>query len=763
MAQEAQIKITADTSQAERALGNLTGQLQKMATVIASSFAVSEFVKFADEMIRLDNRLQATTKSTEGAAKSMENFGYASEAVRRIAQDTRTPLTDVADIYGRLSLSLTQVGYSQATVAETSKTFIQAVKLSGATAMEQQSAILQFGQALTKGVLKWDDLKPLMTAAPGYVLELQKALGMTNAEFMVAAHTGKLTTDKLIEATRTMADSVQKDFDRMKVPFSESMTVLQNSIAMAVGKIDDFLGISQAFAAVVKFMADHTGVLIGVMVGLTAAVAALLIPLIPAATAMTILTGGAVLLGAAGAGAALGYMAEKMGLLGDNAKKTADEQKKINDLMKAGENVDKNRRTTDQLMAATKIGLELDKMKELAKAEAERYQVGVLQYEIKKQTAIEEEKMVAVGGHLNSLEKQKIASAVTAKILATEKFQVDKQIGDLKSQYITLGIVDIDQQQIATQMETFRLSVSKETYAMRKNELQAQLELNQAKSIQATYDRIGAPPAKSEIATGAANMFGNTAEGILDNAKKQQIYLDALKERGKISTQSYADQEVLINKAKTDAILAQEQSVADARMRINGVTNQAIIDAVKDQMKNVAMIQQGGVTGFQGVLGALDNVMSSMSAQNRKAFEAHKALATAQAIISTYQAAAEAIAFPPGPPLSFIYVAGAIAAGMAQVAAIQSQSYSGKALGGSVMSNTPYIVGEKGPELFTPAGSGTITPNSELRGGAKDVTINFNIQANDAVGFDELLVQRRSMVTQMVRDAMNENGQRSRM
>jgi hypothetical protein len=41
----------------------------------------------------------------------------------------------------------------------------------------------------------------------------------------------------------------------------------------------------------------------------------------------------------------------------------------------------------------------------------------------------------------------------------------------------------------------------------------------------------------------------------------------------------------------------------------------------------------------------------------------------------------------------------------------------GQAYGGVVAGNTPYIVGERGPELFMPQTSGKIVPNHELSGG----------------------------------------------
>jgi hypothetical protein len=49
----------------------------------------------------------------------------------------------------------------------------------------------------------------------------------------------------------------------------------------------------------------------------------------------------------------------------------------------------------------------------------------------------------------------------------------------------------------------------------------------------------------------------------------------------------------------------------------------------------------------------------------------------------------------------------------------------GKALGGSVMGGTSYLVGERGAELFTPTSNGVITPNNKLGGG--NTTINLNV------------------------------------
>ena len=52
------------------------------------------------------------------------------------------------------------------------------------------------------------------------------------------------------------------------------------------------------------------------------------------------------------------------------------------------------------------------------------------------------------------------------------------------------------------------------------------------------------------------------------------------------------------------------------------------------------------------------------------------------------------------------------------------------ASGGNVHANTPYVVGEKGAELFVPRQGGTIIPNNEMGNG---VTINQNLNISTGV------------------------------
>jgi len=54
--------------------------------------------------------------------------------------------------------------------------------------------------------------------------------------------------------------------------------------------------------------------------------------------------------------------------------------------------------------------------------------------------------------------------------------------------------------------------------------------------------------------------------------------------------------------------------------------------------------------------------------------------------------------------------------------------------GGSVAAGETYLVGEQGPELFTPSGSGSVTSNADLRAAMRPQIV-LNVQTPDAQSF----------------------------
>ena len=79
------------------------------------------------------------------------------------------------------------------------------------------------------------------------------------------------------------------------------------------------------------------------------------------------------------------------------------------------------------------------------------------------------------------------------------------------------------------------------------------------------------------------------------------------------------------------------------------------------------------------------------------------------------------------------------------------------ASGGAVRKGQPTIVGERGAEMFIPNSSGQITQSARGTGGSP-VNVNFAITTLDATGFQDMLVQNRGTISNIINQAVNERG-----
>lgn len=112
-----------------------------------------------------------------------------------------------------------------------------------------------------------------------------------------------------------------------------------------------------------------------------------------------------------------------------------------------------------------------------------------------------------------------------------------------------------------------------------------------------------------------------------------------------------------------------------------------------------------------------------------------------------------------------------MAMGFAKGGAVQEGGQpQARANGGPTAGNMPYLVGERGPELFVPSSNGNIIPNDKLNMGEGssygmsspgNMNITFNINTLDARGVDQLLTARQDLIVGMINRALTERGKRS--
>tara|TARA_B100001093_G_scaffold211946_1_gene203389 strand:- start:308 stop:2356 length:2049 start_codon:yes stop_codon:yes gene_type:complete len=243
------------------------------------------------------------------------------------------------------------------------------------------------------------------------------------------------------------------------------------------------------------------------------------------------------------------------------------------------------------------------------------------------------------------------------------------------------------------------------------DETKAVMTLAQARegAMKAVQDALSASALPS-IDTG---LFSNFSKGFKEVADSQKQMFTQMREMGASTFDK-------LKTSLTDFVMTGKLSFADlGTFVVRSMVDMLIGEAIKNALK-------GSMAMFKA-----DSI--------KKAF------------ISLYEGAMKTFASIPF-PFNIGAVGGALAFGAGLINKIK-----GFEKGGRPPVGQPSIVGEKGAELFVPDQAGTIVPNDKL-GMGKQVTVNFNINTVDARGFNELLVNSRGVIVNLINSAMNEKG-----
>lgn len=354
---------------------------------------------------------------------------------------------------------------------------------------------------------------------------------------------------------------------------------------------------------------------------------------------------------------------------------------------------------------------------------------------------------VQAGNKAAAEEQKKILQELGLSNQAELQFvgSVEKVLSGIKKQGDAIKGLTVDQQ-VSLELEKLKLDemfaqadVSKELLEAKKAEIEAAVRQNvllkERKALENELQSIS----------------GSLGKGVLDQFDPEKARLEKSLET--------------LEKAKDQKLLSEEEYLK-AREALNRQYNQKeqerqkqqvsdTLDKIKQGTANIEDIEK--LSGKQRVqlLGSIGkDLLGTLGQTNEKAFRLSKAIAIAEAIVNVARGISAALALPF--PFNLGAAALVAAQGFAQINAIKSAQYTGpREKGGPVGAGQSYLVGEKGPELFTPNAGGQITPNNQMGG---PVTVNFNISTVDAQGFDSLLVERRGTIVGIINQAVEKRG-----
>lgn len=756
----------------ERALGRLQqagnkaeNALGRMASMLASAFAVSKIIEYADAYTNLQNRLKLVTDSTEALAQATQN-------VIDIAQNSRQALGATGDLYFKISQNAEKLGLSVADVSQVTETFGKTLALSGAGTQQAEAAILQFSQALASGVFRGDEFNSVAENAPAAMDAFSRALGVTKGELRKLAHDGALTADILIQALKEQSEEVDKAFGKTESTISQAFTNLKNNVIVFVGQMNEATESSKGFVSSLDGLSNwlESGQPFEDIIYQTKIWGYALDDI---GDVIRILDAELKSLGV-DSDSILGKVGKALKTLPTDftalVKIAHAEWVKFSDTVAEGMIIHSDRRKEIDDAYTKSIGNILDERD--ARLSASQAAVKAIQEERKarKQAIADKE----LSDYMDMLAKPDSKSAKELLEGSRKKAEADKiakkaaedatkKAEQLKSQYDALSLSQLEQIQLWGK----DTGLAKLNFDLKYTNL-SKLGQKEKDNLILQQKKIDALQAEKDLATQQTEvdsfMAGQAQE--LDALRaqytsKNEIIYQSMKARQAIIDEAYATDRM----SETEFYTRSTQNDLQYNAEKLQIQSDAMAEqnALKNEEFNAASNLAGNILELARATGHENNDIAKV------AFAAQKAIAIAQAILMTEQAALatqasyamRAVMNPLAAPALLaegtahaMVMRGLGYASVAIMAATTSVELAGaRAMGGNVQGGKSYLVGERGAEVITMGGNGHVTPNHKLGGGDSKITIvNQTTGRIDNVEEKTMPDGERILIIQQARD-----------
>ena len=225
-------------------------QLLAFLTINWAAGKLQEIVQIADAWNMMSARLILATAG-------QREYTVAQKELFAIAQRIGVPIQEAATLYGKLQQAVRMLGGEQKDALTITESISQALRISGASATEAQSSLLQFGQALSAGVLRGEEFNSVVENSPRLAEALADGLNVPIGRLRKLAEEGRLTADVVVNALMSQKDKLAAEYAQLPVTVSQSFTRLSNAFGQWISRLDESTGFTEKLATALTWLADN--------------------------------------------------------------------------------------------------------------------------------------------------------------------------------------------------------------------------------------------------------------------------------------------------------------------------------------------------------------------------------------------------------------------------------------------------------------------------------------------------------------------------
>lgn len=231
----------------------------KAVDLLKSALAVTGIGIGVKEVIGLADGYTKFTAQLRLATKGADDYAAAMGSVRRISMDAQQGLAETGTLYARIANGTAELGLSQRKLSEITETVALSLKVSGATANESASAMLQLSQAFASGVLRGEEFNAVNEAAPRLMKALADGIGVPIGALREMASEGKITSQVMADALPKALIQIRKEAESIQT-IGGSFTNLRTKVMEFVGAADQASGATKIISAGVLGLANNLDV-----------------------------------------------------------------------------------------------------------------------------------------------------------------------------------------------------------------------------------------------------------------------------------------------------------------------------------------------------------------------------------------------------------------------------------------------------------------------------------------------------------------------
>ena len=282
---QANVKLTVDATQAQRALKGVQAQTNSLQTAfggLRTAIASIGVGLLAKQSISTASSFQALQLRMKVLTSEFGEFAQAQELVRKAQDKFNLSIVEatkgITDIFARLR----PLGISLKEIETIFMGFNTIAVEAGLSSTEASAAFTQLAQALGSGRLQGDEFRSIAEQVPGLLVAISKETGIAEGKLKDFASDGLLTSDIVLRALNRSLDEGADKIDAIigaspeQVFKSFSNAVLELQLSLGSKLLPAVLAVTKAATAFIDgltaFVDSEAGTVTMVFIGIAAAI-----------------------------------------------------------------------------------------------------------------------------------------------------------------------------------------------------------------------------------------------------------------------------------------------------------------------------------------------------------------------------------------------------------------------------------------------------------------------------------------------------------